>query len=397
VVTINQDVAEDMIKRQHEREFDSLSVHACRSYFGKRRDPGAERVPDQSNIRPIFSHDTDRIIHSLAYTRYIDKTQVFYLIENDHITHRVLHVQMVSKIARSIGRLLGLNEDLIEAISLGHDVGHSPFGHNGEKHLQEFCKKHQIGDFAHNAQSCRLLMELENYGRGLNLTLQVLDGILCHNGEIVSSQYTPAPKKKWNEFLAEYQRCMESAQASLTITPMTLEGCVVRISDVIAYIGRDFEDAIKLKLIKRGDLPAEATDILGKKNSSVINSLVTDLLNNSYKKSYIAFSDSVYEALKALMDFNYGNIYNNPKKQKQDDKIEMMFLTVLRTYLSDLESSNSESTIYAWATGGFRRQYFTGTPKPRIVVDFVSGMTDDFLNSEYQRMILPKSFGYAFK
>ena len=206
MVTVNKDIASAIIKKQYHSERRDLSRYACRSIAGARR--LREKIPDHSNIRPVFSHDADRIIHSLAYSRYIDKTQVFYLIENDHITHRVLHVQMVSKIARSIGRFLGLNEDLIEAISLAHDVGHSPYGHNGEKWLQLFCEKAKVGTFAHNAQSVRLLMELENYGLGLNLTIQVLDGVLCHNGEMLSPEYRPAARKAWSIFLTEYDDCM---------------------------------------------------------------------------------------------------------------------------------------------------------------------------------------------
>src|SRR5690554_121962 len=155
-------IAGEIIKNNLLREYKSFSKFACKSSKGLRR--YQEDIPDKKNIRPTFFHDTDRILHSLAYTRYIDKTQAFFLFDNDHITHRVLHVQLVSKIARTIGRFLKLNEDLIEAISLGHDIGHVPYGHDGERYLNEICKKYNLGYFCHNAQSVRALMELEKNG-----------------------------------------------------------------------------------------------------------------------------------------------------------------------------------------------------------------------------------------
>ena len=252
-------------------------------------------------------------MHSLAYTRYIDKTQVFFLFENDHITHRVLHVQFVSKIARVIGRCLKLNEDLIEAISLGHDLGHVPYGHDGERYLNKIYYEKTQNFFNHNAQSVRFLMELENRGRGLNLTLQVLDGILCHNGEIVERIYEPDNSKNWDKFLEEYEKCWTIKDYSKKIRPMTLEGCLVRICDVIAYIGRDIEDAIVVKLIKRKDIPAEITSVLGNTNRSIIDTLVRDIIVNSYDKPYIMLSKDKFDALKLLLDFNYKNIYMNPK------------------------------------------------------------------------------------
>jgi dGTPase len=235
------------------RERRTLSKFACLNIKGIRKYPNREKIPDRENIRPTFFHDTDKIMHSLAYTRYIDKAQVFYLFENDHITHRVLHVQFVSKIGRVIGRCLNLNEDLIEAISLGHDLGHVPYGHDGENVLNELCKDSGIGCFCHNVQSVRFLEEIEQRGKGLNLSLQVLDGILAHNGEMLSEEYRPTYGKTWEEFEAEYINCSKDENSSKKIFPMTLEGCVVRISDVIAYIGRDIEDAITLKLIPTFD------------------------------------------------------------------------------------------------------------------------------------------------
>lgn len=206
------------------------------------------------DFRPAFYRDIDRIIYSLSYERYMDKTQVFTNVKNDHISKRMIHVQLVSKIARTIGRALNLNEDLIEAIALGHDIGHVPFGHKGESILNDLSVKYGEGNFYHNVQSVRNLMFLENNGKGANLCIQTLDGIMSHNGEIVINRYEPV-KKSVDEFLKEYTDSYFNPDIVKKQRPMTLEGCVVRISDVIGYLGRDVEDAIRLGKIKKEDLP----------------------------------------------------------------------------------------------------------------------------------------------
>jgi dGTPase len=241
---------QEIKKSLNEREERFLSPLAAHSNDGIRRFPD-ERI--DTGHRQNYAADSDRILHSLAYTRYIDKTQVFYLVDNDHITHRVLHVQLVSKISRTIGRFLGLNEDLIEAIALGHDIGHCPFGHDGEAYLSELCEGRGIGRFQHNIQSVRFLDKIERKGRGWNLTLQVLDGILCHDGEIHTQALSPQRQKTFDTLDQEIAN--KAADPDLPVTPMTLEGCVVRMADTISYIGRDIEDAIRLNLIKRSQLP----------------------------------------------------------------------------------------------------------------------------------------------
>lgn len=366
----------------------TLAPYACRSSTATRF------RADRDDIRPNFSHDADRIIHSYCYSRYIDKTQVFYLVENDHITHRVLHVQLVSKIARTIGRYLNLNEDLIEAISLGHDVGHTPFGHDGERILSAFLEKQGTGIFEHNVQSFRLFHELEKHGEGLNLTAQVLDGIICHNGEILKNNYGCNRTKTPEKLLDEYHSSLKGELKSKAMIPMTLEGCVMRISDVIAYIGRDIEDAITLKLVERESIPHEITEILGNTNSSIVNTLITDLVNNSFDKETLSFSPDIFNALDALKDWNYKNIYLNPKKSSQDAKIRMMFQTVLEECLEELESGKSRTGIIHWRDS-LGEDYRT-CPKLRIVADYVAGMTDDFLMNTYKEIVIPKSFGINF-
>jgi len=265
----------------NQREAETLSSLATLSRTGIRRCP--EKYLD-IGYRQSFAADVDRVLHSHAYTRYIDKTQVFYLIHNDHITHRVLHVQLVSKIARTIGRFLGLNEDLIEAIALGHDIGHAPFGHDGERFLSDLCRQNDIGYFQHNVQSLQFLEKVERKGKGWNLCLQTLDGILCHDGEVHNEALEPCKEKTFESLKREMTR--KRIEPETELVPMTLEGCVVRMADTISYIGRDIEDAIRLNLIKREDLPEKSVARLGHTNGTIVYHLVTDIIQNSYGKSY---------------------------------------------------------------------------------------------------------------
>lgn len=389
MVELIESIKNRIIEQRHEKD-QHLSEFACKTssaiqYYDRKED-----------IRPAFFHDADKIIHSRCYSRYIDKTQVFYLIENDHITHRVLHVQLVSKIARTIGRFLNLNEDLIEAISLGHDVGHTPFGHNGETIVSDFCQQHGVGIFEHNIQSFRLFHEIENKCDGLNLCVQVLDGIICHNGEMLSSKYEFDSSKTKEQLLNEYHASQNAKGVSEKMKPMTLEGCVVRISDVIAYIGRDIEDAIKLKLIDRRDIPRSITIVLGDTNREIINTLILDLVNNSYERGALIFSEDVFNALNQLKTWNYSNIYSNQKKMAQDGKIKDMFNCVLENELKMLDGHKTDSCIVKWLDKETCHYYRDNTPNARIVADYVSGMTDDFLMNSYKDMVIPKSFGISF-
>jgi dGTPase len=213
----------------------------------------------------------------------------------------VLHVQLVSKIARTIGRYLGLNEDLIEAISLGHDIGHTPFGHDGERFLSELCRSNGIGYFQHNVQSVHFLDKVECKGKGWNLCLQTLDGILCHDGEIHNRILEPERNKIFETL--EKEMFAKKDDPWVKLIPMTLEGCVVRMADTISYIGRDIEDAIRLKIIKRSELPKDSVSILGDTNGTIVYNLVTDIITNSFQNSYVAFSPEVSDALKRLKDF----------------------------------------------------------------------------------------------
>jgi len=348
------------------------------------KDVEAYRLNDDENndIRTAFFRDIDRVIYSLSYTRYMDKTQVFSFNENDHISKRMIHVQFVSKIARTIGRALGLNEDLIEAAALGHDLGHVPFGHVGEKILNDISLKNNEGYFNHNIQSVRLLMFLEDGGKGKNITVQVLDAIMCHNGEFVMGEYIPSDKTK-EEFLSEYERSYKEQDVKLI--PMTLEGCVVRISDLIGYIGRDIEDALRLGLIKESDVPSEIISVLGRTNREIVNTIILDIINNSFDKPFIKLSDEVYNAIKKLKKFNYENIYDKANSKEMIKEYEIMFNKLFDKYIADLENKNFDSSIYKLYLDHMNDSYKKNT-NARIAIDFIAGMTDDFFIHEYKNI-----------
>lgn len=356
----------------------NLSRYAC-------EDDCAIRLREEDlDFRTEFFRDIDKIIHSLSYTRYIDKTQVFTNIDNDNISKRIIHVQLVSKIARTIGRALNLNEDLIEAASLGHDLGHTPFGHVGESILNEISLNNNQGYFYHNVQSVRNLMIVEDDGKGKNITLQVLDAILCHNGEVIEGKYSPLKKTK-EEFIKEYEECYKNPEVVKRLRPMTLEGCVVRISDVISYIGRDIDDAIRLGVLKNNEVPSEITDVLGHSNSEIINTIVLDIIKNSQDKNYIEMSPNVFEALNKLKDFNYKYIYNKSNTLEQMLIYKKMLNTLFDLYLKQIKNKEINSEIYIIFRNNMSSEYLENTSDERLVLDYISGMTDDFVFRQYKK------------
>jgi dGTPase len=378
----------DSLNELEEQFFSPLATRskdAVRRFSEERIDAGH---------RQNYAVDSDRILHSLSYTRYIDKTQVFYLVDNDHITHRVLHVQLVSKISRTIGRFLGLNEDLIEAIALGHDLGHCPFGHDGETYLSQLCERHGIGSFQHNLQSVRFMDKIERKGRGLNLTLQALDGIMCHDGEIHMPELSPQPHKTFDTFDAEM--ASKQADPAVPLTPMTLEGCVMRMADTIAYVGRDIEDAIRLNLIQRDQLPQECVRQLGNTNGTIVYNLVTDLIRNSYQKPAIAFSPATSEGLKRLKDFNLTHIYLNPKIKPDSGKIQQLFNVLFNRYLEDLDKGNEASIVFTEYLRDMSDEYLTATKPAEIVRDFIAGMTDQYFLRQAPEELRPRTITNRF-
>ena len=340
---------------------------------------------EKIDIRPNYYHDIDRIIYSLSFLRYQNKTQVFAFPGNDHISHRMIHVQFVSKIARTIGRSLNLNEDLIEAIALGHDIGHTPLGHVGEAMLNKISRR-ELGEyFAHNVQSVRNLMLIENHGEGLNLSIQVLDGIFCHNGEILEPIYKPMDKTK-EEFLDMFNSSYKDLSSTKKYSAMTLEGCVVRISDIIAYVGRDIEDAIRLNKIKKSDLPKNITDVLGTTNKEIINNVVLDIIQESMNKPYIKLSDKVYKALLDLKKFNTENIYMKSMSLKDYAYYENGMKKLYKKYLKDIEDNNKDSVINKTFLSEQNDKYLNNTSDKRKVIDFIAGMTDIMFDKEVSKL-----------
>ena len=358
---------------------------------------------ESEDIRPPFFRDVDRIVHSKAFSRYIDKSQVFFDVNNANITHRSLHVTLVSRVSRQIGRVLRLNTDLIEAIALGHDIGHSPFGHIGEEILNEISKRYNMGNFSHNAQGIRWLSYLEKRypkkpAKGLNLTLQVLDGILCHDGEVNEQKLKPLKRngKTWEEHLREYEDCFNENE--IKRIPMSYEGITVRFADTISYIGRDIEDAILLGLLSRNDLPDSCKKILGDTNPKIINTLITDLLNFSLDNDVIGYSDDIFQALKELKTFNYRKIYIRRdllKKNSLDktfiDKLKERFELIFKNCLKDLEEENYNSPIFKDHVEYIDDENFSiyfyslkdQNKLPLIVRDYIAGMSDRYFSEIY--------------
>ena len=329
----------------------------------------------------------DRVLHSKAYTRYIDKTQVFYLLRNDHVSHRVIHVQMVSRIARTIGLKLGLDLDLIEAASLGHDLGHAPFGHDGEAFLSELCVEAGLEPFVHAVMSVRRLERLEKGGRGLNLTLATLDAILCHDGESDFATLAPDPvEPSFGEL--DRRLSLRTRDSKALVAPMTREGCVVRLCDTISYVGRDFEDAIEVGLVGRNDLPEPIARILGTTNGTMVYRLVEDLIANSAGDK-VAFSPAVAEALTALKDFNRANIYFNSKIKTEAPKIRRLYRILFEAFLEDFRSGPELEASKRFLSS-LPDDYLASASAEEKTRDFIAGMTDEYFLRQAAELIMPK-------
>lgn len=372
-------LSEETQKRiMKDKKSNYMSPYRCKDEDIIRRD----MKHDVPNLwRPAFVRDIEKIMHLPYYNRYADKTQVFSFYNNDDITRRALHVQLVSRIARNIGTVLGLNLDLIEAIALGHDIGHTPFGHAGERFLDELLKKETGRSFNHNVQSARVLDRL--FAR--NMSLQVLDGVLCHNGEFEMKEYRP----KWNKDFAQYDEEVESCyiggyEANKLLVPMTLEGCVVRVCDMIAYVGKDRQDAITAKIIDKKQ--HFTTDTIGTANAAIINNLVVDIIENSYGKDYIRLSEKAYKDLKTSKKENYEIIYFNDRiNSKYDNIIKPMFQDVYYALLEQLKRKDENSIIYRHHIKFVKNalKYYQGydylKEEPnQIVADYIASMTDDY-------------------
>lgn len=368
-----------------------LSKYATKNDEFMRRKNTKQEIPA---LRPPYYRDADRILHSKSFARYIDKTQAFFLVDNDHITHRVLHVQLVSKISRTIGKALRLNEDLLEAIALGHDIGHVPYGHQGETMLSNVGTEFDLPEFKHNVQSVHFLDDIENK----DLTIQVLDGILCHNGEVLKAGLKPDRICEWDS----YESKIRSINKGEDPMPMTLEGCVVRVSDLIAYLGRDLEDAIEVKLIKKdlSDFPDDCKDFFGFESENshygvnwlIIDTLAKDIINTSYGKDEIAFSTEAHRCVDKCKTYNYQYIYKDSRLLKETKKIERMYKIMFKHYLSDLCNNNKKSLIYEhmidlkWVSEDYKRN---SSPAEKVR-DFIAGMTDRYFDNTFKQIAIPQ-------
>lgn len=322
------------------RERQALSQYA---FFSA--DSRGRKVNEQeSDTRTCFCRDRDRIIHSKAFRRLKHKTQVFLSPTGDHYRTRLTHTLEVSQISRTIARCLFLNEDLTEAIALGHDLGHTPFGHAGERVLNDICPF----PFMHNQQSVRVCTVLEKDGRGLNLTAEVLDGILCHTGEKIAD---------------------------------TLEGQIVRIADKIAYINHDIDDAVRAGLITEADLPAKAVEILGSGHSARINSMVNATIAASTDKPLIAMESTAAEGFDLLHEFLFSYIYLGSKAKTEEGKAQGIIESIYRYYINNPQKLPDEYKAIA------RLQ-----DVPRAVCDYVSNMTDRFAVDLFEQLFIPKSW-----
>ncbi|MBR1390388.1 MAG: HD domain-containing protein [Lachnospiraceae bacterium] len=378
---LQQRIRED--RRQHKE-----NPYACRDEDALRR----EMDHDRANLwRPSYVRDIEKIMHLPSYNRYADKTQVFSLYKNDDISRRALHVQLVSRIARNIGSVLNLNIDLIEAISLGHDIGHTPFGHAGERILSRFLHENTGRYFNHNVHSVRILDQLTPR----NISLQTLDGIICHNGEMEQQEYRPKPMGDFASFERRVEDCYVRKEAIKELVPATLEGCVMRICDIIAYLGKDRQDAERLHMLSK-DADFIRGDI-GNTNAEIINNMVVNIIENSYGKDHLSMDKSYFDYLSQAKKENYRYIYGNEQMEKQvHEDLEPMFEQLHARLLEDAIHHNEKSYLYrhhmAWIeennrfSRNFSMEKYRETEPNQLVVDYIASMTDDYFIDLYHEM-----------
>lgn len=319
----------------------SLSPFATLSVNSRGRD----REEPQCDIRPVFQRDRDRILHCKSFRRLKHKTQVFLSPKGDHYRTRLTHTLEVSQNARTIAKALRLNEDLVEAIALGHDLGHTPFGHAGERILNELCEE----GYRHNEQSVRIVEKLEKDGKGLNLTWEVRDGILNHQTSMM---------------------------------PHTLEGKIVRLSDKIAYINHDIDDAIRAKVMSEEDIPLEIRKVLGMTTKERLNTLIHNIIMNSMGKNDIVMSEEIGGAMQDLRKFMFQKVYTNPAAKGEEAKAERLLCELYAHYMGQIEILPEQ----------YQRMHSEGEKKERVVCDYISGMTDQYAVAKYREFFLPKAW-----
>lgn len=331
-------IREEQEKREH------LIFSPYASFSDESR--GRDRDEEPCSMRTIYQRDRDRIIHCKAFRRLKHKTQVFLAPEGDHYRTRLTHTLEVAQIARSIARALNLNEDLTEAIALGHDLGHTPFGHAGERTLNSLCPM----GFAHYKQSIRVVEFLEKDGQGLNLTWEVRDGILNHR---------------------------------TSGNPSTLEGKAVRLSDKIAYINHDIDDGIRAGILKESDIPSEYTDVLGNSTKERLNTMISDIIMNSIGKNNLVMSEPVHKAMTELRKFMFESLYLNPTAKSEEAKADKLITELYRYYVANTDKL--PDTYKRFITE------FDERPE-QVVCDYIAGMSDQYSISKFQEIFVPKAW-----
>lgn len=343
---------------------------------------------DMPNVlRSAFIRDVDKIMHCPYYNRYADKTQVFSFYKNDDMTRRALHVQLVSRISRTIGKALGLNLELIEAIALGHDIGHTPFGHVGETYLDELLFKNSGRHFSHNIHSVRVLDKIFPY----NITLQTLNGIAAHDGEMELCEYRPVSLESFSQFDEQIEMCYPDKSNVRLLVPCTLEGCVVRISDIIAYLGKDRQDAGRIEI---ADDSRFFGGKLGKTNAEIINNLSVNIVENSYGKPYIKMDEDVFAELKKAKTENYTYIYKEKSvREKLENTVKPMMAQLFDRLMNDLADNNTSSPVFTHHINFLetkvhyeRAVEYAKTEPSQIVADYIASMTDDYFVDLFEHL-----------
>lgn len=321
-----------------------LSPFACRSSESQGRD-----IPEEEcDIRTVFQRDRDRILHCKAFRRLKRKTQVFLAPEGDHYRTRLTHTLEVSQISRTVARAIKMNEDLTEAIALGHDLGHTPFGHAGERILNNLCDE----GFSHSKQSLRVVEKLENGGKGLNLTAEVRDGIVNH---------------------------------SMSGNPSTMEGKIVRYCDKIAYINHDIDDAIRSGILTEDSLPSEFTEVLGHNVHDRLDVMIHNIISSSMNTSSISFDDDIGEAVMGLRRFLFGNLYSGSIAKAEEGKAGDVIRMLYDYYMDHIEKLPEEYLNMVWVEG---------ESWSRVVCDYISGMTDSYAIHMFEELFVPKAWQY---
>ena len=364
------------LRDRHAQAQSMLSPYACKDEEGIRERMDRYTDPDTYLGRPCFVVDVEKIVHNPFYSRCADKTQVFSLIRNDDITRRSFHLQVVSRVGRTIGMALGLNLDLIEAIAVGHDLGHTPFGHQGEHYLSKLYHDSCGRYFNHNVHSVRLLKTIAQ----TNLCLQTYNGILTHCGEKTFLEYRPSPCPDFDALNSLVENCYIDESNIRDLRPSTLEGCVVRISDIIAYLGKDRQDAARVKI--RGTRDYEESPLIGKRNHEIIYNVSRNIIKNSLDKDYLAMDEEVFAAVDAIRNENYEKIYMSEEVTQRISFVQPMMEKMFERFVDDVRAGREDTPIFRHYLNQPLQRYsyaYELAHRPEdIVVDFIASMTDDY-------------------